>query len=98
MSIVDMICRMNEIVTEIRKCESLYFHCDDSELIYNHLLRSLNALQRPSVLFEFAREDLDENSSIENLKLKLLELYGSWRKEFLKVMKEYHQVVETTVL
>ncbi len=97
MSIVDMICRMNEIVTEIRKCESMYYYCDDAEQIYNHLLKSIYALNKPSMLFQLAQEDLNEKSSLDLLKLKLLILYGIWRDEFVQVLSDYHQVVEQVV-
>lgn len=97
MSIVEMICRMNEIVTEIRKCEGLYHYCDDSKQIYHHILESIYALQKPDLLFEFAKEDLDEQSNVDLLKEHLLKLYQCWKFEFVDVIGKYHQYVEEAV-
>lgn len=97
MSIVDMICRMNEIVTEIRKCEGIYHYCEDSKQIYHHLVESIYTLRNPAIVFQFAMEDFSEKSSVEALKERLLKLYQCWKNEFVKVIDQYHQYVEQTV-
>ncbi len=94
MTIVDMICRMNEVVSEIRKCEELYHYSEDANEIYLHLTKSICTLRKSDVLFAFAKKNISSSSDIKELKEELLWLYKAWKREFVCLIESYHNVIE----
>ncbi|MDE6584420.1 MAG: hypothetical protein K2K15_03370 [Anaeroplasmataceae bacterium] len=94
MNITDMICQTSELLTEIKKCQSLYHYCKDNHVIYRYILKEIYRLNKVDVLLEFLADDLRENCSLDTLKKELLKLYGFLSEEFVSKIKSYNQVKE----
>lgn len=90
MNITDMICQTSEIVTEIKKCQSLYHHCNDNHLIYRYIIKEIYRINKVDVLLEFLADDLRENCSLDVLKHELLKLYHFLSEEFVSKVKSYN--------
>lgn len=90
MSVIDVITNSNIYLTEIKKCVNLYNYCEDKTTIYNHLVQKIYQLQDGDVISGFANSDINENSSLDDLKVELLKLYDIYTKEFLQVVSQYN--------
>ncbi len=89
MVVTDMLLETEKLLIEIRKCVSLYYYCDDSKIIYNHILRDLFGLKKLELLSDYSLGYFNEDSSIEVLKLELIKLYKLLTRRFLKLIDSY---------
>ena len=89
MKVTDMICQTSELLTEIKKCQSLYHYCNDNHLIYRYIIKEIYRINKVDVLLEFLADDLRENCSLDDLKQELLKLYRVLSDEFLLTVKKY---------
>lgn len=88
-AVTDMIVETEKILIEIRKCINLYYYCNDSKIIYNHILRDLFSLKKLELLSDFSLDYFNEDSSLEVLKLELIKLYKILTNRFLKIIDSY---------
>lgn len=89
MKVTDMICQTSELLTEIKKCQSLYHYCKDNHLIYRYIIKEIYKINKVDVLLEFLADDLRENCSLDELKNELLKLYRVLSDEFLTIVKSF---------
>lgn len=89
MKVTDMICQTSELLTEIKKCQSLYHYCNDNHLIYRYIIKEIYKLNKVDVLLEFLADDLRENCSLDDLKQELLKLYRVLSDEFLLTVNNF---------
>ncbi len=85
-----MICQTSELLTEIKKCKSLYHYCNDNHLIYRYIIKEIYRMNKVDILLEFLADDLRENCSLEDLKLELLKLYRFLSDEFISTVRNYN--------
>lgn len=90
-NIVDVIVEAGRIITEIKKCVSLYHFCQNKKQIYDYILKDIFYLDAPEVLTDFNLNYFTENSSLEVLKLELLKLYKSLTREFVRLMETHKE-------
>ena len=72
MDLVDMICQTSQLLTDIRKCQSLYHYCEDKKAIYEHIVKEICFLKDEDVLLYFVNERFNEFRSIKNRAIKAL--------------------------
>lgn len=89
-----MISQSSELLTEIRKCQSLYHYCEDNHIIYRFILQVIYRMNKVDVLLEFLADDLRENCSLEDLKLELLKLYKLLTQDFVQEIHRYSKSME----
>lgn len=89
MKTTDMICQTSVLLTEIKKCQSLYHYCKDNHLIYRYIIKEIYRINKVDVLLEFLADDLREDCSLDDLKNELLKLYRILSDEFLTTVKSY---------
>lgn len=89
MDLTDMIYQTSAIVTEIKKCQSLFHYCNDKHVIYRYIIKEISRMNKVDILLEFLADDLRENCSLDELKKELLKLYHYQSQEFFYNMKGY---------
>ncbi|MCM1131103.1 MAG: hypothetical protein NC310_03325 [Roseburia sp.] len=89
MKVTDMICQTSLLLTEIKKCQSLYHYCNDNHLIYRYIIKEIYRMNKVDVLLEFLADDLREDCSLDDLKRELLKLYRFLSDEFLLTVKNF---------
>lgn len=94
MNVTDMISQTSELITAIKKCQSLYHYCNDNHLIYRYIIKEIYRINKVDVLLVFLADDLRENCSLEDLKHELLKLYRVLSDEFLLTVKNYNHTKE----
>ena len=94
MDLVDMICQTSQLLTDIRKCQSLYHYCEDKKAIYEHIVKEICFLKDEDVLLYFVNERFNEESSLEVLRIELLRLYKILADKFLGNIQTYAKPVE----
>ncbi len=86
-----MICQTSKLLTEIKKCQSLYTYCKDRHVIYRFIVKEIYRLNKVDILLVFLEDDLRENCSLDVLKEELLKLYKFQSEEFIHHIQSFNK-------
>ncbi len=53
-----MICQTSELLTQIKKCQSLYSHCKDKHILYRFIIQEIYRINKVDILLVFLEDDL----------------------------------------
>ena len=93
MNITDMICQTSELLTQIKKCQSLYSHCKDKHILYRFIIQEIYRINKVDILLVFLEDDLREDCNIEVLREELLKLYKFQSEVFINHIRKMNKEV-----